>query len=227
MTALNPVFTVGCQLQEVILLHQKVNRKTAAALALDWLDKAGIPNPAGVMKSYPFTLSGGMRQRVLIAMALACGPKLLIADEPTTALDVTIQAQILELLRTIKRETGIACIFITHDLSVMSVMVDRVMVMYSGRVCEIAPTEELLTHPLHPYTRLLINSRLAGKGTNRRLVTIPGNVPSLRDLPPGCPFYPRCSDAQQCCALVFPPVYDDGRGHSVYCWNYGGGAAHD
>ncbi|GHV81930.1 dipeptide/oligopeptide/nickel ABC transporter ATP-binding protein [Spirochaetia bacterium] len=227
MTALNPVFTVGYQLKEVILLHQKVKRKTAAALALDWLKKVEISNPEQVLKSYPFTLSGGMRQRVMIAMALACRPKLLIADEPTTALDVTIQAQILELLRIIKRKTGIACIFITHDLSVMSSIADRVMVMYSGRVCEIAPTVELLIRPLHPYTRLLINSRPSGKGVNKRLTAIPGNVPSLHDLPPGCPFHPRCPDAHPRCAVDFPPMYDDGRGHSVYCWNYCGGENHD
>jgi peptide/nickel transport system ATP-binding protein/oligopeptide transport system ATP-binding protein len=227
MTALNPVFTIGNQLEEVILLHQKVQKKESAAIALDWLKKVRIPNPEGVLRSYPFTLSGGMRQRVMIAIALACRPKLLIADEPTTALDVTIQAQILDLISGIKKETGVSCIFITHDLGVISEMADRVMVMYSGKVCEIAPTAELIANPLHPYTKGLIASRPNGQG--RRLVTIPGSVPSLRDKPPGCPFHPRCPAAQNLCASAFPPVFDPGSGHSVYCWNYvdgNAGAAH-
>lgn len=227
MTALNPVFTIGNQLEEVIRLHQRTTKKAARAIALDWLKKVKLPNPVEVLRSYPFTLSGGMRQRVMIAAALASGPKLLIADEPTTALDVTIQAQILDLIRAMKDETGVSCIFITHDLGVISEMADRVMVMYSGKVCEIAPTAELMAHPLHPYTSLLINSRPMAKGSTKRLVTIPGSVPSLRDKPPGCPFHPRCPNAQNRCASAFPPEYHAGSDHLLYCWNYApGGVVH-
>jgi peptide/nickel transport system ATP-binding protein/oligopeptide transport system ATP-binding protein len=223
MTALNPVYTVGNQLEEAIQLHQKVNTGGALQIALDWLSKVRIPNPETVLKSYPFTLSGGMRQRVMIAMALACHPKLLIADEPTTALDVTIQAQILNLINAMKQETDFSCIFITHDLAVISEMADRVMVMYSGKVCETAATNELIVNPLHPYTQGLIKSRPRGKNPGNRLTTIPGNVPSLRDKPPGCPFHPRCQDAFSRCAVDFPPHFKAQDGHTVFCWKYAEG----
>jgi peptide/nickel transport system ATP-binding protein/oligopeptide transport system ATP-binding protein len=222
MTALNPVYTVGDQLEEAISLHQKVNRGEAVRIALEWLSKVRIPNPAHVLRSYPFTLSGGMRQRAMIAMAMACQPKLLIADEPTTALDVTIQAQILDLINAMKRETGVSCIFITHDLAVISEMADRVMVMYAGKVCEIADVAELIENPLHPYTEGLIRSRPRGKNARNRLPAIPGNVPSLSDKPPGCPFHPRCGDAGEQCKTDFPPRIDTGCNHEVFCWKFAG-----
>jgi peptide/nickel transport system ATP-binding protein/oligopeptide transport system ATP-binding protein len=225
MTALNPVYTVRNQLEEAIMLHQKVNRGEAALIALNWISKMRIPNPESILKSYPFVLSGGMRQRVMIAMALACKPKLLIADEPTTALDVTTQAQILDLINAIKEETGVSCIFISHDLAVISEMADRVMVMYGGRVCETADTDELIAHPLHPYTRGLINSRPGKKNAQKRLTAIPGNVPSLKDMPPGCPFHPRCQEHTGQCRAHFPPVFETappgGRSHTVACWKHG------
>jgi peptide/nickel transport system ATP-binding protein/oligopeptide transport system ATP-binding protein len=225
MTALNPVYTVGNQLEEAIQLHQKVNTGGAVQIALDWLSKVRIPNPESILKSYPFTLSGGMRQRVMIAMALACHPQLLSADEPTTALDVTIQAQILNLINTMKQESDFSCIFITHDLAVISEMADRVMVMYSGKVCETAAASELIVNPLHPYTRGLIQSRPRGKNPRNRLTAIPGNVPSLKDKPPGCPFHPRCPDTLDCCARDFPPSFEAGGGHTVFCWKYAPGEA--
>jgi peptide/nickel transport system ATP-binding protein/oligopeptide transport system ATP-binding protein len=220
MTALNPVFTIGRQIEEAIRMHQKASRSQAKAIAADWLGKVKIQNPEAALKRYPFTLSGGMRQRVMIAMALACQPKLLIADEPTTALDVTIQAQILDLINVMKSEIGASCIFITHDLGVISEMSDRVMVMYSGKVCETAATNELIENPMHPYTKGLIESRPKGKRVNNRLVVIPGSVPSLKDKPPGCPFHPRCRDTRDICAEAFPPVYELGTEHLIYCWKY-------
>jgi peptide/nickel transport system ATP-binding protein/oligopeptide transport system ATP-binding protein len=220
MTALNPVFTIGSQIEEAIILHRKVGKSRAKEIAVDWIGKVRIPNPEAAFRRYPFTLSGGMRQRAMIAMALACQPKLLIADEPTTALDVTIQAQILDLINAMKRETGASCIFITHDLGVISEMSDRVMVMYSGKVCETAATGELIGNPLHPYTRGLIDSRPRGKRVGNRLVVIPGNVPSSRDKPSGCPFHPRCSEMKDICQRDFPPASEFGPEHLAYCWKY-------
>jgi peptide/nickel transport system ATP-binding protein/oligopeptide transport system ATP-binding protein len=221
MTALNPVFTVGNQLEEAVLIHEKVNKKEARSIALEWLGRVRIPNPERILQSYPFILSGGMRQRVMIAIALACSPKLLIADEPTTALDVTIQAQILDLIREIKKGSDLSCIFISHDLGVISEIADRVMVMYSGKVCESARTETIISQPLHPYTRGLIHSRPGAKEKGKRLDAIPGNVPSLNDKPPGCPFHPRCTVSEKICSLEFPPFFDAGDDHLVYCWKYG------
>ena len=221
MTALNPVFTVGDQISEAILLHQKVSKVEAARIAAEWLSKVKIPNPELTLEKYPFMLSGGMRQRVMIAMALACQPKLLIADEPTTALDVTIQAQILNLINEMKAEIGASCIFITHDLAVISEMADRVMVMYAGKVCETAETDELITNPLHPYTKGLISSKPRGKIDGNRLKVIPGNVPSLKKLPAGCPFHPRCEYCSERCRTEFPPTTTYSDGHTVACWLYG------
>ena len=220
MTALNPLFTVGNQIMEAVLLHQDVSRDEAWRISVEWLDKVKIPNPDVTMKRYPFMLSGGMRQRVMIAMALACQPKMLIADEPTTALDVTIQAQILNLINEMKREIGASCIFITHDLGVISEMADRVMVMYAGKVCETAETDELITKPLHPYTVGLIGSKPRGKESGTRLPVIAGNVPSLKDLPPGCPFHPRCERCMDICKQAFPPLSEPYEGHTVACWLY-------
>jgi peptide/nickel transport system ATP-binding protein/oligopeptide transport system ATP-binding protein len=220
MTALNPVFTVGNQLEEAVLIHQRASKKEARSIALEWLGKVRIPNPKQVLQRYPFTLSGGMRQRVMIAIALACSPKLLIADEPTTALDVTIQAQILDLIRDIKKGSDLSCIFITHDLGVISEMADRVMVMYSGKVCESAVTETIIAQPLHPYTQGLIHSHPCSKEKGKRLEAIPGNVPSLNDKPSGCPFHPRCTVGEKICPAEFPPPFNAGNDHLVYCWKY-------
>ena len=172
------------------------------------------------MLRYPFSLSGGMRQRVMIAMALLTSPKLIIADEPTTALDVTIQAQILDLMNALKTETGSSCIFITHDLGVISEMADRVVVMYGGKVCETAPTDELFEQTAHPYTLGLIHSRPKADFDGDRLEVIPGNVPSLNDKPEGCPFHPRCCYADEKCKKEFPPATELSAQHRVFCWKY-------
>jgi len=179
--------------------------------------------PEEMMFRFPFSLSGGMRQRVMIAMALITSPKLIIADEPTTALDVTIQAQILDLMNELKAETGSSCIFITHDLGVISEMADRVVVMYGGRVCEVAPTDELFEHAAHPYTLGLIHSRPRADFEGDRLEVIPGNVPSLNDKPEGCPFHPRCRYAGKKCEKEFPEASRISGEHQVFCWKYGGG----
>lgn len=220
MAALNPVFTIGQQMTEALRLHLPYSREQAEKQALELLEQVRIPNAEKILRSYPFTLSGGMRQRVMIAMALSCKPDLLIADEPTTALDVTIQAQILSLMKQLKKETGSAIIFITHDLGVISETADRVLVMYAGKACESAPTAELIDNPLHPYTQGLIACRPSGETTRDRLKVIPGNVPSLLDKPSGCPFHPRCDCAMRLCEEVFPPVTEPTPGHTVACWKY-------
>ncbi|TVR56103.1 MAG: ABC transporter ATP-binding protein [Puniceicoccaceae bacterium] len=192
MTALSPVHTVGNQLCEAVLLHQSVTKKEAERLAIEMLGKVGLPGPEKRMRQYPFELSGGMRQRVVIAMALVCRPRLLIADEPTTALDVTIQAQILGLIRDLQQEMNTAVLFITHDLGVVAQMADEVAVMYLGRVIETGAVRGLLKNPLHPYTASLLRSLPSLHGGTSRLPAIPGSVPSLNAIPPGCPFHPRC-----------------------------------
>lgn len=219
MTALNPLFTVGDQLMEAVMLHGNVKKRDAWIRCVDFLKKVRIPSPEKAMKRYPFTLSGGMRQRVMIAMALVTNPQLLIADEPTTALDVTIQAQILELINELKQETQSSCIFITHDLGVISEMADRIMVMYGGHICEIGTKDEVLNHPLHPYTVGLIHSRPTPDYQGDRLQMIPGNVPSLKNMPSGCPFHTRCQYATQQCREQFPKAANEGE-HQVFCWNY-------
>ena len=223
MTSLNPVFTVGRQIAEALELHQRMDRRRATARATEMLQLVKIPEPERRVRQYPHELSGGMRQRVMIAMALSCNPKLLIADEPTTALDVTIQAQILDLMRELKAETGAAIILITHDLGVVAEMAQRVVVMYAGRKVEEAPVEALFARPLHPYTKGLLGSipRLAeaAEGDERkRLVEIPGMVPSLKEAVPGCLFAPRCPHATARCAAEYPPLEDRGAGHWVACW---------
>ena len=226
MTSLNPVFTVGDQIAEAAIVHQHLGRRAARARAIEMLALVGIPDPETRVDHYPHQLSGGMRQRVMIAMALVCHPKVLIADEPTTALDVTIQAQILELLDRLQAELGMAVILITHDLGIVAGAVDRVLVMYAGEVVETAPTPELFARPLHPYTEGLLASvpRLdaADAGPRRRLHSIPGQVPAATAWPSGCRFHPRCPYAWDRCAAETPPLLDAGTGdpasHRVRCW---------
>ncbi len=220
MTSLNPVLKVGEQIAERLRTHAGLDRRRAAARAVEMLERVRIPEPQRRALDYPHALSGGMRQRVVIAMALACGPKLLIADEPTTALDVTIQAQILELLRNLQAEIGMAILFITHDLGVVAEMADRVLVMYAGRAVEEATVGELFAHPRMPYTRALLNSipRVdRDGGTRRRLEAIDGQVPDPRVALPGCAFHPRCAHAAALCATAAPEFEDSGMGHLVRC----------
>jgi oligopeptide transport system ATP-binding protein len=207
MTSLNPLLTVGRQLGEVLEVHQGMSRRDALKRAAQGLGDVGIPAPEQRLEAYPHELSGGMRQRVMIAMALLCDPKVLIADEPTTALDVTIQAQILELLQALQHDHGTAIIMITHDLGVVAGMADRVNVMYAGRVVESAPVRSLFRSPAHPYTRALLASipRLAAS-TDEDLAAIPGSPPDLADLPPGCAFGPRCTRVREDCRAAVPPL---------------------
>ncbi|HEX9283263.1 MAG TPA: ABC transporter ATP-binding protein [Gemmatimonadales bacterium] len=229
MTSLNPVFTVGDQIAEAAIVHQGLSRRAARARAIAMLQLVGIPDPGERVDHYPHQMSGGMRQRVMIAMALVCHPKLLIADEPTTALDVTIQAQIIELLDRLQAELGMAVMLITHDLGIVAGSADRVVVMYAGQVVEQAPTPELFGHPLHPYTEGLLASvpRLdtpparAGGGGGK-LHSIPGQVPAATAWPAGCRFHPRCPYAWDRCRQEEPPLLDAGGGepgtHTVRCW---------
>lgn len=222
MTSLNPVYTVGDQIAEAVMLHQGKNKRDAMGVATDMLRFVGIPAPEKRVNEYPHQMSGGMRQRVMIAMALSCKPALLIADEPTTALDVTIQAQILDLMRNLQREVGMSILFITHNLGVVAEMADRVVVMYGGRVVEEGDVVEIFKAPRHPYTMGLLNSvprpqdREPGQPKSR-LEAIPGNVPNPLNLPPGCPFEPRCKFAIPECNEAVPPLYDTGGGHTARC----------
>jgi oligopeptide/dipeptide ABC transporter ATP-binding protein len=206
MTSLNPVYTVGSQIVEAIRLHQPISRRAARARAIELLDLVGIPAPSQRIDSYPHTLSGGMRQRAMIAMALACDPRLLIADEPTTALDVTIQAQILELLASLQKELGMSIIFISHDLGVIAQFADDIAVMYAGKIVEEASTETLFRSPRHPYTRGLLRSLPSARNQGQRLPTIPGIVPDLRHLPLGCRFQDRCDLVTDACKAAEPPL---------------------
>lgn len=206
MTSLNPVYTVGSQIIEAIRLHEHITRRAAKARAIELLDLVGIPAPSERVDSYPHTLSGGMRQRAMIAMALACQPRLLIADEPTTALDVTIQAQILDLLRSLQRELGMSIIFISHDLGVMAELTHEIAVMYAGKIVERADTQTLFDTPRHPYTRGLLRSLPSQRNRGQRLPTIAGIVPDLRTLPPGCRFQDRCNLATAECGVEEPAL---------------------
>jgi peptide/nickel transport system ATP-binding protein len=221
MTSLNPVFTVGEQIAEALRLHRKLSRKDARLAAIDAMREVAIPDPARRADDYPHQLSGGMRQRVMIAMALACNPKLLIADEPTTALDVTIQAQILELLDELRRSRELAVLLITHDLGVVAEVADRVAVMYTGKIVEESPVEELFARPRHPYTEGLLRSvpKLTAEhvAKKERLETIEGVVPSPTDLPPGCHFAPRCPYRMPRCTEGEIPLYDLEGGVKVRC----------
>jgi len=226
MTALNPVFTIGNQIEETLRVHGRASRRGARQKAIELLDAVSVPEPAKRVRDYPHQLSGGLRQRALIAMALACEPALLIADEPTTALDVTIQAQILDLLRDLQRRLGLALLLITHDLGVVAQMADRVGVMYAGRIVEDAPVRALFADPKHPYTQGLMASMpgpppgvFPQKGG--RLVPIPGTVPPLGALPPGCSFAPRCPKRFEPCPTAHPGVTEMGEGRGVKCYLYG------
>ncbi|MCX7885109.1 MAG: ABC transporter ATP-binding protein [Caloramator sp.] len=222
MTSLNPVFTIGNQIIEAIMLHQNLDKKEAVKKAVEALKLVGIPRAEGIINSYPHELSGGMRQRAMIAMAMACNPTLLIADEPTTALDVTIQAQILDLMRKLKKETKTSIMMITHDLGVVAEMADFVIVMYAGKVVEEAEVIELFKNPKHPYTLGLLESKPQIHVEKEKLYSIPGQVPDSINLPNGCYFYPRCEKAIKICKEVMPSLKEIGKGHKVACHLYGG-----
>ncbi|WP_293856928.1 ABC transporter ATP-binding protein [uncultured Alsobacter sp.] len=220
MTSLNPAFTIGDQIAEVVVRHRGVDKAKARAVALDMLKRVRIPAAEKRLDDYPHQLSGGMRQRVMIAMALANGPRLLIADEPTTALDVTIQAQILALVRALQKETGTALLLITHDLGVVAEVADEVAVMYAGRIVERGSVRDVFDDPQHPYTLGLMGSLPSlsgGEGGRERLATIPGSVPPADRMPAGCRFAPRCPFAIAACSAAPPPLADLGGGHSVAC----------
>jgi peptide/nickel transport system ATP-binding protein len=219
MSALDPVFTIGQQIGETIRTHFKADRKQARERAIEALASVGIPSPARVHDSYPHQLSGGMRQRAMIAIALVCEPKLLIADEPTTALDVTIQAQIIDLLLELSAKQGTALLFITHDLGVIAETCTRMITMYAGQVVEDAPVDSALVRPRHPYTSGLLRSlpRLSARGAV--LPSIAGRVPTLRDMPTGCRFAERCAHRQEACAA--PQAIEQAGAHKVRCWRQG------
>jgi peptide/nickel transport system ATP-binding protein len=229
LSALTPVYRVGDQIAEAVLIHNDVSKQAANDRAVELLDLVGIPNARQRAASFPHEFSGGMRQRVMIAMAIANNPDLIIADEPTTALDVTIQAQILDLMRELKQKTGAAIVLITHDLGVVAEMAERVVVMYAGRKVEEAPVEALFARPLHPYTRGLLDSmpRLGGNGARatqdgrRRLAEIPGTVPSLVQPIAGCAFAPRCAYATTRCRVDAPPLEEKAAAHYAACFESG------
>ena len=222
MTSLNPVKTIGWQIGEMFRLHKGMNRKQSLAAAARMLEKVQIPEPSKRLRAFPHQLSGGMRQRAMIAMALACEPEILIADEPTTALDVTVQAQIMDLMKRLRQDFNTAILMITHDLGVIADIADRVMVMYAGKAVESATCTQIFDNPMHPYTRGLLGSVpvLGAKvpGKRIRLNEIPGMVPSLSALPRGCAFAPRCPLAEEVCQSKIPPFTESGSGHWVRCW---------
>jgi peptide/nickel transport system ATP-binding protein len=218
MTSLNPVYTIGDQIGEAIRLHMKVGKKEALGRAVEMLKRVGIPRAEGIVREYPHQLSGGMRQRVMIAMAMACNPELLIADEPTTALDVTIQAQILDLMRHVNKESGTAILLITHDLGVVAEMCHRVVVMYAGNVVEEGDVRTILKEPKHPYTIGLLNSLPKLEVSQERLYSIPGNVPIPGSIQMGCRFSPRCEQADDKCRTQMPELKTVGANHRARCW---------
>jgi peptide/nickel transport system ATP-binding protein/oligopeptide transport system ATP-binding protein len=224
MTSLNPVFRVGEQIAEAIRLHQHLPAKEAMELSIEQLREVGISDPQKRAQDYPHNLSGGMRQRVMIAMAMSCYPKLLLADEPTTALDVTIQAQILDLISNLKQKNKMTVVLITHDLGVIAQAAEKVAVMYAGKIVESSTVEEIFATPLHPYTQGLLESIPArcrqSMGRGDYLKTIPGSVPSLYNIAPGCRFYDRCSYTDEECARKEPPLAEIEPGHLVSCWKY-------
>jgi len=221
MTALNPVFTIGNQIAETLLVHNRARGADARRQSIEWLEAVRLPNAAARIDDYPHQLSGGQRQRVLIAMALACQPALLIADEPTTALDVTIQAEILDLLREMNARLKLALLLITHDFGVVAEMADRVAVMYAGRIVEQAPVRAIFREPKHPYTRGLLAS-IPGGTPGARLKAIEGTVPTLGTFPRGCPFHPRCPERFEPCTSAPPPQFDVGIEHTARCYLYQG-----
>lgn len=218
MTSLNPVYTIGNQLEEAILLHTQRNKQEARARAIEMLNLVGINEPEKRIKQYPYELSGGMRQRVMIAMALACEPDILIADEPTTALDVTIQAQILELMQDLQKKLGMAIIIVTHDLGVIASMCDEIIVMYGGRVCERGTADDIFYAPAHEYTKGLLRSIPSGSNMKERLIPIGGTPINMLDLPAGCAFCPRCDSAMKICLREVPPELQVGEHHMASCW---------
>ncbi len=220
MTSLNPVFTVGQQISESLIFHQKLSKKAAFEKAVELLKLVGIPSPEQRVKQYPHELSGGMRQRVMIAMALACSPEILIADEPTTALDVTIQAQILRLMKDLQKRLGMSVIFITHDLGVVAETCNYVAVMYAGQVVEYADVISLFKEPKHPYTVGLLNSLPRHDVEQEKLVPIKGNVPHPINMPKGCRFAPRCPVATELCKKAMPELVTDEAGNQIRCWIY-------
>ena len=220
MTSLNPVFTIGYQIMEAIMLHQKVSKREARQKAIEMLRQVGIPEPEQRVDEYPHQLSGGMRQRAMIAMALSCNPSLLIADEPTTALDVTIQAQVLDLIQDLKRKFHAAIMLITHDLGVVAEMCEEVVVMYLGKVVERAKVRPIFHEPRHPYTQGLLKSIPSLATKKKRLDPIKGVVPDPLNAPPGCPFNPRCPHAIEICRQEMPPLKEVETDHDVACWLY-------
>ena len=218
MTSLNPVYTVGNQLEEAILLHTDKNRKEAKERAVEMLTLVGVNEPESRVKQYPHELSGGMRQRVMIAMALACEPDILIADEPTTALDVTIQAQILELMQELQQKLGMAIIMVTHDLGVIASMCDEIIVMYGGRVCERGTADDIFYRPAHEYTKGLLRSIPKTDNMNKKLVPIGGTPINLLNMPQGCAFCPRCDSAMKICLSERPMELEIGDSHLASCW---------
>ncbi len=218
MTSLNPVFTIGYQIMEAIMLHQRVSKREARKKAIEMLRQVGIPEPEQRVDEYPHQLSGGMRQRAMIAMALSCNPSLLIADEPTTALDVTIQAQVLDLMQNLKKEFRAAIMLITHDLGVVAEMCEEVVVMYLGKVVEHAKVRPIFHEPKHPYTQGLLKSIPSLATKKKRLEPIKGVVPDPLHAPPGCPFNPRCPHAMDICTQEVPPLKEVSSGHEVACW---------
>lgn len=230
MTSFSPVYTIGNQIIETILLHQQVDKETAREKAINLLDRVGIPRPDLIIDDLPNQLSGGMRQRAMIAMALSCQPKILIADEPTTALDVTIQAQILDLIKDLQDDFNMGVILITHDLGVIAEIADNVLVMYLGKIFESASVNDIFYNSQHPYTTALLNSMPKiheSKKKNKRLATIEGSVPHITNIPEGCSFYPRCSYFQSGkCDVSEPELVEVSSGHKVSCFNISGGKAH-
>ena len=219
MTSLDPLYSVGSQVVEAIRLHRGLSRRAARVRAGELLDQVGLPDPISRLRSYPHQLSGGQRQRVMIAMALACSPRLLIADEPTTALDVTVEAQILELIRDLQRQYQTSLLLVTHDMGVVAEMADRVVVFYAGQIVEQGTVTQVLADPRHPYTEALLEG-IPAPTTDRAtpLTAIPGVVPSLREMPPGCRFHPRCRYAWQRCEEHEAPLFDVGDGRDSRCW---------
>ncbi len=217
MTSLHPMLTVGKQITEHLRFHSGINKRAAMARATELLEQVRIPDPARTIKAYPHQFSGGMRQRVAIAVALACSPRLLIADEPTTALDVTVQAGILRLLDRLRREEGVSIMVITHDLGVLSALADRLVVMYAGRIAETGSTADVLGYPRHPYTRGLLHALPHPELGSAELRPIPGSPPALADRPPGCPFEPRCSESVPSCAQHRPELLPIGGGRAIAC----------
>lgn len=220
MTSLNPVYTIGKQVSEAILIHEKVSKEEAKERTIDIFRKVGIPEPEKRYNVYPHQLSGGLRQRVMIGMAMVCNPMLMIADEPTTALDVTIEAQILYLMNQLQKEKDTAIIMITHNLGVVAESCDYVYVMYAGKIMEEAPVKELFKYPMHPYTYGLMNSIPKMTESKEHLYTIPGLVPNLLHLPKGCRFCPRCDKAMKICTMYEPELYETEDGHKVRCFLY-------